>query len=87
MCSLPSSRVTFTSTTGKPWSAALGHRLLDALLHGGDVALRDGAADHLVDELEALALPERLDPQQADGELAVATGLLLVPALGLGGPR
>ena len=73
-----------TSTTGKP-PATLGHGLLDALLHRRDVALRDGAADDLVVELEAAAPLERLDPQHAHGELAVAAGLLLVAALGLGG--
>ena len=44
----------------------------------------DGAADDLVDELEALAAVERLDAESRDAELAVAAGLLLVLALGLG---
>jgi hypothetical protein len=70
---------------GEAPGAALGHGLLDALLHGGDVALRDGTADDLVGELEAGALLERFHPQQAHGELTVAAGLLLVAPLGLGG--
>ena len=64
--------------------AAGRHRLLDALLHRGDELAGDRAADDLVDELEALAARQRLDPQERDAELAVATGLLLVLALGLG---
>ena len=62
--------------------AAAGHRLLDALGHGRDVAAADGAADDLVDELEALAALERLDLDAGHRELAVAAGLLLVLALG-----
>ena len=44
--------------------AAVRHRLLDALLHRGDELAGDGAADDLVDELEARAALERLDPDR-----------------------
>ena len=56
----------------------------DALLHRRDVLPGDGAAHDLVDELEALAALERLDADRRHAELAVAAGLLLVLALGLG---
>ena len=69
---------------GEAEGAALAHRPLHPLLDGGDELARDRPADHLVDEEEALAPPERLDAQVADAELAVPAGLLLVPSLGLG---
>ena len=50
---LPSKHSTRTSTTGKPCTPPVRHRLLDALLHGRDELAGDGAADDLVDELEA----------------------------------
>ena len=57
------------------------HRLLDALVDGGPEALRDDAADDLVDELVALVPVERLEHDLAVAELAAAAGLLLVAAL------
>ena len=84
---LPSKHSTRTSTTGKPCTPPDGHRLLDALLHGGDELAGDGAADDLVDELEAGAAFAGLDAQPRHPELAVAAGLLLVLALGLGRRR
>src|SRR5204862_2719071 len=47
-------------------------------------ALRDDAADDLVDELVALAVGQRLELDVAVAELTAAAGLLLVPALGAG---
>ena len=64
-----------------------GHGLLDALLHGRDELPGDGAADDLVDELEARASLEGLDAHEGHAELAVAAGLLLVLALGFGACR
>ena len=58
------------------------HRLLDALVDGGPEALRDDAADDLVDELVALVAGERLEHDLAVAELAAAARLLLVAALG-----
>src|SRR4029078_8460268 len=60
-------------------------RLVHALLDRGDVLLRDHAADDGVRELQARAPLERFDAQPRDRELAVATGLLLDLAFGLGG--
>ena len=51
------------------------HRFLDALVDGGDELARDRAADHAVDELVALALLVRLDPEPAVAVLAAAAGL------------
>src|SRR5204863_2525615 len=61
--------------------AAVHHRLVDALLHRGDVTAGDRATDDLVDELEPAAPRQRLDVDHAHTELAVAAGLLLVLAL------
>ena len=61
LCSLPSTSVDPHVDDRVAVDAAAGHRLLDALGHGGDVAAADRAADDLVDELEALASLERLD--------------------------
>src|SRR6185437_12291920 len=58
--------------------------LLDALFDRGDEVARDGAAEDLVDELEASAAFERLHADLAVAELAVAAGLLLVPSLHVG---
>ena len=69
---------------GEAEHAAVLHRLVDALLDRGDELAGDRAADDLVDELEAGAALERLDPQERHAELAVPAGLLLVLALGLG---
>ena len=84
---LPSKHVTFTSTTGKPKRAAVLLVSSDALLDRGDELAGDHAADDRVDELEAGAALERLDAQRRDAELAVAAGLLLELALGLGRRR
>src|SRR4051812_49859673 len=54
------------------------HRLLDALLDGGDETTGDHAALDRVHELEALAALDRLDLDVAVGELAAAARLLLV---------
>ena len=59
---------------------AVRHRLLDALVDGGPEALRDDAADDLVDELVADAALDRLDHDVAVAELAAAARLLLVAA-------
>src|SRR5438309_166320 len=53
-------------------------------LHRRDELVRDRAAFYRVDELEALAARERLDPQVDLAELAGAAGLLLVAAVALG---
>ena len=66
---------------------ALLERLDHALLDRRDERARNGAAHHLVDELEAAAARQGLDPQPAVGVLAAAAALLLVLALGLGLPR
>ena len=55
--------------------------------HGRDELAGDGPAHDLVDELEAVAALEGLDAQDGHAELAVAAGLLLVLALGLGRGR
>src|SRR5258708_4821688 len=52
----------------------------DTLLHRGDELPGHRAADDLVDELDARADRQRLDLDLADGVLAVAAGLLDVPA-------
>ena len=57
------------------------HRLLDALVDRRPEALRDHAADDLVDELVADVALDRLDHDVAVAELAAAAGLLLVAAL------
>ena len=65
---------------------ALRHRLADALLDRGDEPGRDHAALDRVDELESLALRQRLDLDEAVAELPAAPGLLLVAPLRLRGP-
>ncbi len=60
---------------------AVRHRLLDALVDRGPEALRDHAADDLVDELVADVPLHRLDHDVAVAELAAAAGLLLVAAV------
>ena len=57
---------------------AVLHRLLDPLVDRRPVALRDNAADDLVDELVALVALDRLEDDLAVAELAAAAGLLLV---------
>ena len=81
---LPSKHVTSHVDDGEAEHAAVLHRLDDALLHRGDELTGDRAADDLVDELEAAAALERLDPHERHAELPVPAGLLLVLALGLG---
>src|SRR5690606_36024963 len=61
--------------------------LAHALLDRGQERARDGAALHLVDELEAAAARQRLDTQEHFAELAGATGLLLVAVVALGTGR
>ena len=56
-------------------------------LDRGHVLSRDRAAEDVVDELEVAAARQRLDPDLAVAELAVAAGLLLVAAVRLGGGR
>ena len=56
-----------------------------ALLDRGDEVAGYGAPDDLVDELEPAALGEGLDLDVAHGVLAVAAGLLDVPAVALRG--
>ena len=55
----------------------------------GNELPRNRSAEDLVDELEVAAARQRLHPDLAVAELAVAAGLLLVPAVrvGLGGDR
>ena len=77
--------MTRTSCTGKPASGAVGQHLLDAFLHRRDELRGNDAALHRVDELEAAAARQRLDPQEHLAELAGAAGLLLVPVVTLGG--
>ena len=60
---------------------AVLQRLLDALVDRRPEALRDDAADDLVDELVADVVVERLEHDVAVAELAAAAGLLLVAAL------
>ena len=59
-------------------------RLDDALLDRGNEVAGNGAAEDFVGELEAAAAGQRLHPDLAVAELAVAAGLLFVPSLGLG---
>ena len=66
---------------GRAGELAVLHRLAHALVDRGPVALRDDAADDLVDELVAeLAVlrRQRLEHDRAVAELAAAAGLLLV---------
>ena len=59
-------------------------RVLDALLDRRHELARDRAAEDVVDELEIGAARQRLDFDLAVAELAVAAGLLLVPAVRFG---
>src|SRR5258705_3829091 len=58
--------------------------ILDPLFDRGHVLPRDRPAEDVVDELEIAPTRQRLHPALAVSELAVAAGLLLVPALVLG---
>src|SRR5215218_7170687 len=64
-----------------------GHRLDDSLLHRRDELARDGAADDAVLELEARTAGQRGELYPRVAELAPATSLFLVAALGLGRAR
>src|SRR5262249_17182265 len=66
---------------GRAGALAVEHRLLDTLVDRRTEALRNDAADDLVDELVALVAVERLEDDYAIAELAAAAGLLLVAAL------
>ena len=59
-------------------------RLHDALFDRGYELARNGAAEDLVGELEAAAARQRLHPDLAVAELAVAAALLLVASVGFG---
>ena len=62
-------------------------RVLDALLDRRHELPRDRAAEDVVDELEVAAARQRLELHLAVAELAVAAGLLLVPAVRFGRRR
>ena len=61
---------------------AVVERILDALLSGGDVFLRNDAADDLVFPFEALAVFERFDLKDDVSVLAFTAGLSYELALG-----
>ncbi len=58
-------------------------RLLDPFLDRGDEVLRNGSSEDLVRELELRATRKGLEADPAVRELTVASGLLLVAAVGL----
>ncbi len=60
------------------------HAVAHALLDRRDEVARDGAAEDVVDELEAAAARERLDAEPGVAVLAAPARLLLVLALHLG---
>src|SRR4029453_15492076 len=60
-------------------------RVLDSFLDRRNELARNGPAEDVVDELEVAAAGQRLELDLAVAELAVAAGLLLVPAVRLGG--
>src|SRR5688572_24682984 len=62
-------------------------RILDALLDRRNELARNGTAEDVVDELEVAATGQRFELDLAVAELAVAAGLLLVPAVRLGRGR
>ncbi len=74
------------STIGIAGADALLHLCPHALLDARDELPRHRAADHLVDELEAGALRQRLHLDVAHGELAVPAGLFDVAAVSLRRP-
>ena len=61
---------------------AVVERILDALLRGGDVFLRNDAADDLVFPFEALTIFERFDLKDDVSVLAFTSGLSYELALG-----
>src|SRR5690606_36040037 len=69
---------------GVPGEDAPAQGLLDALVDRGDELAGDGAPLDRVDELVARAAGPGREADEGDAELAAATGLLLVLALGLG---
>ena len=81
----PSKTVALKSTIGIAGQVPAHPGVLDALLDGRDELPRNGAAEDVVDELEVAAARQRLHLDLAVAELAVAAGLLLVPAVRLGG--
>ena len=66
---------------GRAGELAVLQRLLDPLVDRRPEALRDDAADDLVDELVADVAVDRLEHDVAVPELAAAAGLLLVAAV------
>src|SRR5687768_308137 len=66
---------------GRTRQLTVVHRLLNALVDGRSVALRNDAADDLVDEFVAGVALERLEHDVAVPELAAAPCLLLVAPL------
>ena len=71
--------MTWTSITGKP-SGPRVEPVDHALFHRADIVRRHRAADDLLVEFEAGAARHRLDLEHDVAELAMAAGLLLVPA-------
>ena len=80
----PSTSRTRTPWIGAPASSPGGHRLLDPLVDRRPEALRDHAADDLVEELVADVALHRLDHDVAVAELPAAARLLLVAAVRAG---
>src|ERR1700750_3182278 len=68
---------------GVAGEVAARSRFLNALFDGGDKVPGNGAAEDVVDELDARAAGERLHADMAIAELAVPPGLLLGAAPGL----
>ena len=81
LCALPPSSVTRMSTTGNPADDTLLHLGPHPFFHRGDEGPRNHPAHGLVNKFEAGATFQRLDVDVADGVLAVASGLLDVPAV------
>ena len=73
--------MTLKSTHGESRQHASLGRFDDAFFNRGNVLPRNGTAHDGVDELKSLAAWLRLELNPAVAELAVAAGLLLVPAL------
>ena len=78
----PSTSRTRIALDRRAGELAVVHRLLDPLVDGGPEALRDDAADDLVDELVADVALDRLEHDRAVAELAAPAGLLLVAGVG-----
>jgi hypothetical protein len=71
----------FEVDDGVAGEVAADGSLEDAFLDGGDEVAGDGAAEDLVDELEAGAAREGFEADFAVAELAVAAALFLVTAV------